>query len=515
MARLVVIRGEKLVREIDLGERDLRIGRGPDNDVVLEDDEKSISRVHAEVRREGDAYTVLDLNSQNGVWVDGHRVPKAPLVAGHPVTIGAYTLTLESAAPAPPPVPGGVSQETVRMTAIRNETVAIVRSTVKPPAEGASSAPDKAVKVKGPRVDPMTWLLRLPKPLLFGGFAAVAVVGAVVASALRPAAPVEAPAEPVATAVSRNAREIEEHLSAAKDLIAAGRADAAIADHLDRVLLLDPTNEAALDLKASAERLQSSQASNSSSADTPPEPLSSPAPAPAPTPAPPPPPTPAPAPATTGASSNTGGGAGATPPARTRAPRAPAPPAPVSAPDDPPFARRPGETQTAWRARGQELQERYDDARALLARGDAAGAQRGFEAIARDEPGYLDVDTRIAEARRLQHGTAASALKTARELEQQGDLVKALAQYEHALELDPSLAEATRSLAALKTRLMGDVDEFYRRARQYDALGFRPEAIDHYERALAALGAADPRRRAAQERLSLLKTMTKKPGGSQ
>jgi tetratricopeptide (TPR) repeat protein len=44
-----------------------------------------------------------------------------------------------------------------------------------------------------------------------------------------------------------------------------------------------------------------------------------------------------------------------------------------------------------------------------------------------------------------------------------------------------------------------------RRARQYDALGRRTEAITWYERALEALPESDPNREAVRKRLSELK----------
>jgi DNA-binding response OmpR family regulator len=56
----------------ELGRQVLTIGRGDDNDIVLPD--RSISRHHAEIRRAGSAYAVHDLNSKNGVFVNGTRV---------------------------------------------------------------------------------------------------------------------------------------------------------------------------------------------------------------------------------------------------------------------------------------------------------------------------------------------------------------------------------------------------------------------------------------------------------
>jgi pSer/pThr/pTyr-binding forkhead associated (FHA) protein len=94
--RLVVLRDRSLHRYIELGHRELTIGRGEQNDVVLQDPDKIISRFHAELRPEGREYVLIDLNSQNGTWVDERRVDRLQMRVGVPVTIGPYQLVLEN-----------------------------------------------------------------------------------------------------------------------------------------------------------------------------------------------------------------------------------------------------------------------------------------------------------------------------------------------------------------------------------------------------------------------------------
>ena len=68
-----------------LGRR-TRIGRGPDNEIVL--DTKHISRYHA-VLLAGPVHTSIeDLNSTNGVFVNGKRVSRQALKDGDRVTVG-------------------------------------------------------------------------------------------------------------------------------------------------------------------------------------------------------------------------------------------------------------------------------------------------------------------------------------------------------------------------------------------------------------------------------------------
>jgi len=55
----------------------LRIGRSPDCGMVIE--HPSVSRAHAEVRAGAEAWSVRDLGSKNGSFVDGARIAEAPL----------------------------------------------------------------------------------------------------------------------------------------------------------------------------------------------------------------------------------------------------------------------------------------------------------------------------------------------------------------------------------------------------------------------------------------------------
>jgi pSer/pThr/pTyr-binding forkhead associated (FHA) protein len=94
-ARLVVFRDGVVHRALELGARGVTIGRGLQNDLVLEDPDRTISRFHAEVRQETGGWVLLDLNSQNGTWVESRRVDRVELKAGVPVAIGRYSLVFD------------------------------------------------------------------------------------------------------------------------------------------------------------------------------------------------------------------------------------------------------------------------------------------------------------------------------------------------------------------------------------------------------------------------------------
>ena len=86
----------------------LRIGRAPDNDIVVSD--PGVSRHHAELRYVAGAYRIVDLDSANGTFVNGQRVTAAPLSEGDLVGVGSATFRLagqELREIAEPGVPAG------------------------------------------------------------------------------------------------------------------------------------------------------------------------------------------------------------------------------------------------------------------------------------------------------------------------------------------------------------------------------------------------------------------------
>lgn len=82
----------KLDQPIDMDTRGLRLGSAADNDMVISDEE--IAPYHAEVRFEGEAFVVYDLDSGYGTVVNGQRVgPEgASLKNGNDLSLGANTL---------------------------------------------------------------------------------------------------------------------------------------------------------------------------------------------------------------------------------------------------------------------------------------------------------------------------------------------------------------------------------------------------------------------------------------
>ena len=95
--RLVVRRSPSLEEGIafPLNSAPLTVGRGAQNDLVLEGDEFASSR-HARIEVRGDGAWVQDLESTNGTFVNGSRVAGAQrLDAGDVLRVGETDLLVE------------------------------------------------------------------------------------------------------------------------------------------------------------------------------------------------------------------------------------------------------------------------------------------------------------------------------------------------------------------------------------------------------------------------------------
>ena len=68
----------------------VRIGRDPDNDLVLED--LQVSRRHAELLGTGERWELRDLDSHNGTYVNGRSITTAVLSPGDVIGIGGHVL---------------------------------------------------------------------------------------------------------------------------------------------------------------------------------------------------------------------------------------------------------------------------------------------------------------------------------------------------------------------------------------------------------------------------------------
>ena len=114
MARLIVNPGRPNVWEANLKEGINTLGRGPGNDIVI--NEPSISGAHCHLILTGDSMRLKDLGSTNGTFLNRAPVTEATVQPGQRIHLGAVELLFEngtasadatSAAPAvaSPPIP--------------------------------------------------------------------------------------------------------------------------------------------------------------------------------------------------------------------------------------------------------------------------------------------------------------------------------------------------------------------------------------------------------------------------
>src|SRR5258706_13562626 len=88
--KLVVIKGAQRGTEFVIGSENFRVGKAPENDLVLGDE--TVSRVHFEIMRDGKGYLVRDMKSTNGTFLDGAEVKEAYLRAGSVIAAGSVEL---------------------------------------------------------------------------------------------------------------------------------------------------------------------------------------------------------------------------------------------------------------------------------------------------------------------------------------------------------------------------------------------------------------------------------------
>ena len=89
-ALLVVKRGPNAGSRFLLDQDVTTAGRHPDSDIFLDD--VTVSRRHAEFRRESGGFVVHDVGSLNGTYVNRQRIDVAALAGGDEVQIGKFRL---------------------------------------------------------------------------------------------------------------------------------------------------------------------------------------------------------------------------------------------------------------------------------------------------------------------------------------------------------------------------------------------------------------------------------------
>jgi hypothetical protein len=453
VAKLVIFRGDSVESELHVGRQTVRIGRDARNDVVLDD--KTVTRFHAEVIREGSSYYVADLNSRNGVWVNNQRIKgKTPLTLGVPVTVGAYELTLEDDEGTSSDLSGPVSpaSRTVVSTAVIPDPQRSSASTSRgrpasKPGAVATAATRPAVFWSGIAVG--TLVLCLVTLLVVRRFTARPAPPPPVVDLTPTAVPVPVPPTQDPTPQGPVMQDIiSGYLDAARFAIDDRDYEAA-RDDVEAALELDPTNQELLARRKQVDDLLA---------------------APPPVPKPPPP-----------------------------------KPVVVEVQEAPGIPRRASEAAADYTARVGRVQSNMREGLRNVDQEDFAAAITRFQAVERDQSGYQNVETLLADATARQKRTVDAAIDNGQQNERAGNLVNAVRWYDRALRLDPNSAAVQAKLASVAERRTKEGLNALNRADVFRKRNDVAKALAAYQEAADLLPSTSEKKAEAQQWVEKLK----------
>ncbi|MFC5607794.1 FHA domain-containing protein [Variovorax soli] len=86
MPRLIILSKDRSAKQVYISGRMTTIGRNPTNSLVVDRDR--VSRKHAVIDWDGEQYTIIDIGSRNGTFVNGLRISQRLLRNGDTITVG-------------------------------------------------------------------------------------------------------------------------------------------------------------------------------------------------------------------------------------------------------------------------------------------------------------------------------------------------------------------------------------------------------------------------------------------
>lgn len=136
---------------IPLAGKEVLIGRGKENGLVLEDN--AVSRHHARIVEEPDGHLLVDNNSANGSWVNGQRVTEMRLKPGDQIRVGKTLFEIQGVYD-----PEGTALLDVQGMGIPMKPAPAPAPAPQPPAPApfAAPAPPPAPRPAAPSFEPAT-----------------------------------------------------------------------------------------------------------------------------------------------------------------------------------------------------------------------------------------------------------------------------------------------------------------------------------------------------------------------
>ena len=89
-ALLVIKKGPDAGMSFTINRDLIVVGRHPESDIFLDD--ITVSRRHAEIRREGAAFELMDTGALNGTYLNRERIEASKLESGDEIQIGKFRL---------------------------------------------------------------------------------------------------------------------------------------------------------------------------------------------------------------------------------------------------------------------------------------------------------------------------------------------------------------------------------------------------------------------------------------
>lgn len=94
MAKVILTHNKKVLDQFELQQGDMKIGRRPGIDIVI--DSMAVSGEHANIFTIGEDSFIQDLGSTNGTFVNNKKITKHHLKNGDSIMIGKHTLNYVS-----------------------------------------------------------------------------------------------------------------------------------------------------------------------------------------------------------------------------------------------------------------------------------------------------------------------------------------------------------------------------------------------------------------------------------
>jgi len=167
--------------------------------------------------------------------------------------------------------------------------------------------------------------------------------------------------------------------------------------------------------------------------------------------------------------------------------------------------RRQGESPADYGARAQRTQANMRNGIASMDQEDFTRALTLFQAVQRDQAGYMNIDGLIADTTAKQKRQVDTAIDNGQQNERADNLINAIRWYERALRLDPNSAAAREKLAAVADRRTKLGLAALERAEVFRKRNDTDKALAAYQEAADLLPSTNDKKAVAQQWVERLK----------